>query len=334
MSCWLTRALWLGASALWGPWVCAQEQVIEPSAALRCMTPSADLRGTPEYPFQAFKLDQAGRVKVTLSFADAQSAPQVQVDEAEGGDEFVEEVRKHVRLLRVPCHGSGALPSQVNMEFVFRPDARQVYWAESSLQEDQRQRAAVGCLRHVSGDTKPHYPLLALNQEMQGRVLARVTFRNREGAPDVEIVGLSRLARLNNSVEEWTHGYRLPCLDGPPVTVTYVYAFVIEGNSYGFRPGLTLRHVLSLAKGLKATGMRLDTTTMACPFDLRLTYLQPMQLNNVGEVGNVVPTRQPLIQWMRVLQFDVPQTTQTSLFADQANIHVPCMKIDIKPQQE
>ncbi|OYU77774.1 MAG: hypothetical protein CFE45_30340, partial [Burkholderiales bacterium PBB5] len=203
--------------------VAAQQAMLEPSAALACLTP-ADVSGmAPEYPFLAYKQGDKGRVQVQLTFTGPGEPPAMTVLAQEGDDTFVEAVRTHVRRLRVPCHDGGKTPVKLLYDFVFRPDARQVQWLRPTDAADQGRLEQLACLVHVSGGKAPEYPTEAARAAFQRRVLARLRFEASDRAPVVEILSqrdainqglaVSRLTRLlTDQVADWAAGYRLPCL--------------------------------------------------------------------------------------------------------------------------
>ena len=99
----------LGAPAM----AVAQTPLIEPSVALSCLTPTKELRGTPDYPFDAWKRGRPGRVQVELEFGGPDRKPQTTILAHEGDDAFVDAVRAHVRQFRVPCIETGTSKARV-----------------------------------------------------------------------------------------------------------------------------------------------------------------------------------------------------------------------------
>ena len=114
-----------GVSLLWALALaaCAQAQEVslDTSAAIRCLTPLAEQRGAPDFPFDAFKAEKGGRVKVKLTFNAPDRAPQVEVLEQEGDGEFVTSVKQHVGAFRVPCLGTAESPVRLTQDYVFQP---------------------------------------------------------------------------------------------------------------------------------------------------------------------------------------------------------------------
>lgn len=323
--------------------VTAQQVTLEPSAAVSCLTPAAAERGAPEYPFLAFKREHKGRVKVALSFTAPQARPDVEVLLQEGDGEFVDAVKQHVRDYRVPCHDGGATPVQLVFDFVFRPDDRQVHWSPPFDTSDPARKAQLACIAHQSGEKAPEYPPTVLRAGYQGRVLMRLRFDSPDQPPVIETfarrsVGSSFAERnleraLASHVERWTAGYRMPCYQGSPISTTFTFVYVIEDQAYGFKPGLPLMSVLSMVRDIRKQRLAFDFNRMGCPFDVALQYRRPGMLNLVGEVGSHDPARRAFLEWLASADFDLPERTLSSIYGDTAHFTVPCLKIDLQPQE-
>ncbi|MDO9285859.1 MAG: hypothetical protein Q7U26_13235 [Aquabacterium sp.] len=321
----------------------AQQVTLEPSAAVLCLTPAAAERGAPEYPFVAFKRGQTGRVKVALTFTTPQTRPAVDVVLQEGGDEFVDAVKQHVRDFRVPCHDGGETPVKLVFDFVFRADDRQVHWSPPVDADHAQRKAQLACIVHQSGEKAPAYPREALRNEMQGRVLVRLRYEAPDQPPVAEILprpdvdagprAQRAAGLLSRPLVDWVAGYRMPCYQGKPLTTTVTFVYVIEGSAYGFKPGLTLGTLLPLVRDIRKQTLDFDFTRMGCPFDVSLQYRRPSLLNLVGEVGSQDPARRPFLDWLARADFDLPSDTLNSIYGDTTTFAVPCLKIKLQPQE-
>lgn len=336
---WLAAALGLLPA---GP-AAAQRMTLEPSAAVGCLTPAAAERGAPDYPFAAFKLGTPGRVKVSLQFSAPDSRPVVKVLEHDGGDSFVEAVENHVRAFRVPCHDGIDTPVTLLFDFVFRSDSRKVHWSPPTDGDDAQRQAQLACVVHTSGAKAPAYPPAARRAGLQGRVPVRLRYQAADKPPVVEMlprlaanapVHLQRQADiLSRPIEDWALGYRMPCYQGQPLTVRVDFIYVFEGEGYGFKPGMTLQTLLPLVRDIRKQRLAFDFTQMGCPFDVTLQYLQPRLDNLVGELGTPDPARQPFLRWLAALDFDLPEESLDAIYADTTQFTVPCIKIDLNPQE-
>ena len=317
----------------------AQSLTLEPSAAMRCLTPTAEQRGWPEYPFDAWKRGQKGRVAVELSFTTPDKRPAVKVLASEGdGDSdsaFVDAVRQHVAAYRVPCLTEGtAVPARLQLEFVFQPDKPEAQTSGPTDPGEARRSKLLECVAHGSGQKSPEYPMSALRVELQGRVLARLHFNANDQAPQAQVLARPAAQPLASTVESFVTGYRMPCFDGgEPVEATFTYVFVIEDTgAYGLKP-LSLVALMSNVRGIQQQRLQFDTTTMGCPFNVKFQYRQPHMHNWVTEVDGRNAARGPLLAWLANQQLDLPRRALDAVFADHTFITVPCAKINLKPQE-
>lgn len=335
----MRRAVVLAGLLLAAGGAMAQQMQLAPSAAVACLSPPPAQRGAPEYPFTAFKNQQPGEVQVRLRFTGPTLAPAVTVLSQQGDDSFVDAVRDHVKTLRVPCH-DGAMPVELDFVFAFRPDEAPL----SPVPVDPAQAALqrqLQCISHVSGGNLPDYPLAAERGGVQARVLTELTFHAPDQPPvarflprvgaDAVTPGRHDADLFLPTLRSWVAGYRMPCHSGAPVRTRKTYVFRLEGDAWGFRPGLGLRELLPLVRNIRQQRLQLDTTRMQCPFDLKVDYFQPNLPNQVRETGPPVAARQPLIDWLAQTQLDLPPKALDSVYADTLTLTVPCLRIDLKP---
>jgi hypothetical protein len=316
-------------TAGWG-----QQVELLPSAALSCLQPAAAVRGVPEYPFTPWKAGKGGRVKVELVFTIPGGRPKVVVQTHEGPDELLDAVREHVRAFRVPCLDDVSAPARLVFDFVFKPDdERQVVWARSTDADEPARRRMLDCMRHASGEKAPPYPQRALSSGLQGRVLIRLRFAAPDQPPQVEAFSRPSAKWLSGGSQRWVSDMRMPCHSGGPIDATMLFIYRIEGSQFGFKP-LDLLQLLRVTRDIKDVTLKIDTTRMGCPFDLQLDYRQPLLPNRVGEVEPVNPERQPLIDWMKTVELQLPERSLDAVFADTTTVTVPCLKLDLKPKEK
>ncbi|MBQ0961257.1 hypothetical protein KAK06_20035 [Ideonella sp. 4Y11] len=327
---WLLGAV-LGLLAPLHAW--AQDRMSVPSPYLQCLTPDGATRGDPEYPFIAFKTGATGRVKVALSFDSPTSRPQVEVLEKEGGAEFVDAVRDHVKAFRLPCLAAGGVPARLLFEFVFQPDRREPIFLGAQDTADARWQQQAACIKHVSGAQKPDYPELLRLKEIQGRVRAQFQFTAPDQPPRVQVFGRPANKALMDVVADWGQGLRVPCLEGTPIEVGFWYVFILEGDAYGFKPGLRFIELLSLVNGIERQTVNIDTTTLGCPFDLRLRYQQPDRKNAVAQLGNAQASRREFMAWLESWQFKLSAKDLDRIYGDAVTFTVPCLKINLTPKE-
>lgn len=300
------------------------------SPALECLAPAGADASAPEYPFDEWKRQIPGRVKLQLEFDDAAKEPTVTVLEREGPEAFETTARKHVAAWRVPCIEPGQKVRLVK-EYVFVKDERRVGVPPALDAADTLRRSATACLSHVSGGKAPEYPPAALRGGETGRVMAFLTFRSPSEPPVAQVFARRSAARLERHILEWVQGYRLPCLSGERVGLTLGFVFSLYGDpAVGLRP-LLLQDLLPRVKGIRQRTLSLDTSAASCPFDVRFTYLQPRRTNVVHAVGDWKPGREPLLEFLRDVELQLPENALDAVYADDTTITVPCLKIDLKP---
>lgn len=313
----------------------AQVQVeLGPSEAVQCLTPAAAQRSAVEFPFDQWKFGRDGDVRVELTFTGPDLAPAVAVVSQQGDDEFVQAVRRHVAGWRVPCMAPGAAPVRLVQEFAFRSAMKQALVLPPRDAADELRRKLLDCMRHVSGAKHPAYPRQALLSAIEGRVVVRLAFRDPALPPQAQVFARDAAWVLRSEVEDFVPGYRVPCLSGEAVVADIVFIYRIEGNpAYGFKP-LQLLDLLRMSEGISRRALKLDTTAMRCPFELRFTYRRPHLPNGVFVLGEPVVERHPLLALLGDLQLDLPRKSLDSVFGDTTLVTVPCLRIDLKPQGE
>ena len=328
------RALWIGLVwLLCGP-ALAQEVVLEPSAVQRCLQPAVAERGVPAYPKVALQRRGGGKVKVELSFTTPDKRPAVKILESTGGEDFEAAVEDHVRSYRVPCLQYSEIPARMVIEFVFKADDQKVTWTDSLHAEQEAKRAMLACLKHASGESGPVYPLQARRQEVQGRVLLLMHFDAPDRAPRVEVFARPSARMLADTITDWAQDYRLPCHSGGPLVASRAFHFYLGDSVYGFKSAnLPLMQFLRSMRGLSQARVNFDFNAMACPFEVKLAYFQPLRPNAVGQVGVPHPARQAFLDWLAAVELDLPGDTLDALFGDKVTLSVPCVKINLTPKE-
>lgn len=325
---------WLWVALLGAPMMAAaQTPVIEPSLVLNCLTPPPTQRGVPEYPSYSLKLGAAGRVQVELQFSGPDRAPDIKVVQFEGGDAFVDAVKAHVRQFRAPCVTADMPPARVAFDFVFKPDEQRVASRDPTDPDHAEALQQLGCLRHVSGTLQATYPTAARREEIQGRVYAQLQFDAPDQPPVAKVYSSRNKGPLHREIEEWVKGLRLPCQSGKPIRTGFSYVFLLDGlPQYGFKD-LTLGKFLGAVRDIRKQRIDFDFTTMGCPFEVRMTYLQPHRPNIVHQLDAYDSSRRPFIDWLKTVEFDVPVPTRDAIYADAITVPIPCAKLNLNPQE-
>ena len=313
----------------------AQVRVVpETSDAARCLVATDPAQPAPEYPFEAFRKKEPGRVKVRLRLSAPDKPPRVEILETEGRDEFAQSVRRWTATLRAPCLVEGE--AVLVQEYLFRDHEQPVVYDSPLDEEAQRRKARIGCLVNRSEHRTPDFPWAARQQEQQGRVFARLRFVDPDQPPEVELFHRRSARVLSDSVLRWSRDYRMPCLErgvDAPVVAHAVFEYRLEDQLYGFKP-IGLAQLIGRVKGVREQTLQLDTNEMGCPFHVKFTYLRPGLPNGVGVVGEYLAAREPLLAWLRQVELDLPVRTLDSIYADTADVAVPCVRINLNPKEK
>lgn len=313
----------------------ATDVQLAPSRAVACMTPLPAKRGEPEYPFVPWKRGEGGRVLVELVFAGSDLAPEVVVIENQGDAAMVRAVKDHVAVFRVPCAESAELPIRLRQDYVFKPDQRKVTGTTPADAADSGRRRVLKCMAANDGSKSPEYPIWARREEAQGNVLARLRFTAPDLPPQVTVYASSRGTRLlaEDAVRPWAAKLRLPCIEGAAVDSIVTFVFRMENAAFGFK-SMSFLQFLRLAKNLEQPGAVFDTQSMGCPFDVRLSYLQPHFPNRLDQFGDVEPARQPLLDWLSTLELNLKPAQQDAVLGDNVTLTVPCVKLNLTPKEK
>lgn len=303
---------------------------LAPSPAQGCLTSTTGARGTPEYPALLWQRGTGGRVKVDLIFTGPELRPEVKVLDSQGGDEFVDAVQAHARLLRVPCLQPADIPARLRLDFVFKPTERSGPAPVAIDPDVAEQRRQLQCVTHRN-DRKPDYPMAALRREVQGRLLLRVSFTSADGSPEVTVLSRPASEVFVSAAREWAQNFRMPCFGGRPVLTEYLLIYRLQGSGdFGFR-NVSLKQFVGNIRGIAQQLVFFDFNTMGCPFEVRLKYLQPLLRNQAEEVNEPNPLRRPFLDWLEGVTLELTERAADAVFGDSVLLPIPCTKIDLQP---
>lgn len=328
--CLRVAVLACGAGHAWSAW--AQVEA-GPSEFAACITPAGEERNRLAYPDDALREGVAGTTTVEMEFSGPDAAARVRVTQS-AGPRLDKAVVDHVGRYRMPCLKPGAT-ARVSQQFVFVPNpGGKASWTDPVEPEAAK---VVACVQHLQPGTKPQHPLGAGPQMMRGirdvpyrgNVLAQIVFTSKDGPPEVVIADANVHPALKRSVEQWTVDYRLPCYAGERVVATQLFHFVIEGFEGRYLKDMDLVAFLGAIKGVDQQRRYFELDRMSCPFDVRFEYRQPAMRNRVRDVGPHVDARQPLLDWLATMRFDVGPKAENLLLGESMTISVPCGKIDL-----
>lgn len=307
----------------------AADASLAPSAALNCLTPSAAERPKVVYPPDLLLRKDGGTVSVELEFTAPDRAPAVKVVNNDSPQrEMADAVRDHVETFRVPCMSPGDGPVKLRQDYVFIPnDGRKVMSSQPRDMADGAREKRLSCLRHIRGEARPEYTAAMRRGDIEGNVYVRLRFTRPDAPPEVAVLA-SNHRKLEASMRSYAEDLRLPCMTAEPVAWNVMYHYRLEGGRRTVLKDLPLTDLLRSAKQPLPPAY-FDFTTMGCPFDVRLTYFQPHSRNQVGQLDNVHPARQPLFDWMAGLALNLSEQQNTAVLGDSMTVSVPCGKLDL-----
>lgn len=330
----LTAGLCAASACLLPALVSAQDYAptLQPSLAAQCLAPAAAERGQPEYPADLLERKDGGVVKLELVFTAPDRAPVVRVLDENADPKFLRSVRAHVAQFRVPCMTAGAEPARLVQTYVFTPNDGRTVMASAPRDADEAQRRLrYRCLQRIVPGVRPDYPLNALRADEQGTFLVRLRFAGATAEPEAVFLDADRSPRLRGAVTDFVKGYRLPCMDAEPVELDVLFSFLIQGGARTRLKDSTLRGFLGdVDPSTLSMPVYFDLDSMACPFDVRLRYQRPHAKNEVLEVDNSNPARQPLLDWLSQMSLRLPADTNRRVLGETMTVSIPCGKIDLR----
>ena len=309
----------------------AQEvpQVVEGKSYLSCLAPSTSERGSPEYPSRQLFAKTGGQVQVVLTFADKDSAPRVRILNSnkwneDAFDDFSRSVERFVSKYRLPCLTEGTV--ELRQDFRFSLDDKKAYALDASNGPSEWSKAE--CKYDYVGE-KPVYP--SSTQMPTGNVYVRMKFMQRDEPPVVTVVYGGGHYQLAEATKSWMAQYRLRCAKPleRPIETTNIHRFTPVGGVSLTVKDMALVPFLQSVDRKSLGTPKFDTNAMACPFEVKVTLLQPHAPNVVRELERTEPSRKDFLQWLTTLRFRYPDGFERYLVGDTTTITVPCMALDL-----
>ena len=268
-------------------------------------------------------------MRVSLTFTRNDSPPRVTILNRnqwneEAFEDFSLAVERYVAKYRLPCLAEGS--AVIRQDFQFSPDAKKAVALDAA--DSPSEMAQSECkFEYVGG--KPVYP--SGSQSPYGNVYLRTKFLQRDEPPQVTVVYGGGHFLLAETAKSWAQQYRLRCSKPieHPIETTQTYRFTPPGGvkvvlkDMGFIPFLQSVDRKSLGKP------KFDFQTMACPFDAKVTLLQPHAPNVVQESDRAYTNRKDFMQWLTTLVFNYPDGYERFLVSDTMTVTVPCMVLDL-----
>ena len=301
------------------------------SPAQRCLFPAADDRVKPDYPPKLYEMKLGGTVEAEFEFTAPDRRPRVHID-GEPREEFQDAVEDYAKQLRVPCMNVKEGAVRLRQSFVFTPnDGRKVAWTTPADEADTGRNEQLKCVVKPEA-SEVRYPASMERQLREANVLVRVHFVDPAAAPTFEVVWDGGDRSFGEAIVGYVEKLRVPCLSGGPIDENYEFHFRMEGGGNFKRhvlKDLSLQDFLGAVKPIKAGSVFFDTNAMKCPFDVRLSFRQPAESNNIQELEEDVPARHAFLDWLGEREINLDRKVAGELYGQSMTIHIPCAKIDL-----
>jgi len=161
---------------------------------------------------------------------------------------------------------------------------------------------ALRCLTpDAKGSAQPEYPFLAWKDGLPGRVRVELIFTTRDLEPEVRVLSSEGGSSFADAVKAHVRGFR----------------------------ELPLTQFLGSVRGIRQQRVSFDFNDMACPFELRLNYRQPLASNRVTEIGEPMASRRGFIAWLTAAELELAERAQSSVFGDNVLLQVPCARLEL-----
>lgn len=309
----------------------AQQAELASSPAQRCLSPAPDDRVKPVYPPKLYEMKLGASIDAQFEFTAPDRRPRVRI-EGDPRQDFADAIEDYAKQLRVPCMDATGEPVRLRQTFVFTPnDGRKVAWTTPADSDDARRTEQLKCI------VKPEvydvrYPPSMVRQAREANVLVRVRFSEPAAPPTYEVVWDGGDRQFGEAVVAYVEKLRLPCLSGAPIEENWEFHFRMDGGGNFKRhvlKDLPLQTFLGAVKPIKPGSVFFDTNTMKCPFDVRLRFRQPVEVNRIEELEEDVAERHAFLDWLGERELNLDRKTAGELYGQSMTIHVPCIKIDL-----
>ncbi|MCO5124885.1 MAG: hypothetical protein M9915_14210 [Rhizobacter sp.] len=284
-------------------------------------------------------------VRVLLEFPEVNAEPTVTVTFNSGDQAFADVVIEEAKTYRLPClKKDNALLLRYVQEVQFvGGDAPKVIWGPIRPAERGSLVAPkTDCFKSADGSPRwslqsPGGPAIGIvlsrgtqSSSAGGSVIAKITFRGPDVAPETEILFRRGDRYFEHSVRDYVAGYRWTCMkEGDlPVETRQVFNF-LPRDAAPVPARLTLQQFLGAVDKIAEQKVRFDFTTMGCPFTFRLHYMMPFWLNDVAEVGGAKPDRREFVEWLRNIKAKPELNLDNKLVDRDFEVSVPCLVLDL-----
>lgn len=203
------------------------------------------------------------------------------------------------------------------------PQDVQVTSAESAAAMQQSQckfTGPSGTLSYPSGQRTP-----------VGNVVVRMKFVQADTPPETQVLYAAKHHQLAETGTAMAHEYRLQC-EKPLTSPVYATQMIRLRTDPGQGANLRDTELVPFLQSLDRASLgkvKFDLNTMSCPFDVKVTLIEPYAENTVVESSARDPNRQEFLAWLRKQVFKYPERAERFLVGESAKVTVPCMVLDL-----
>ena len=307
----------------------ADDIVLAPSAASDCLTRAHGAEEKLVYPKAAFENKDGGVVKAKMVFHAADKGPRISIERNELNSDLDDAVKEYLEGYRLPCFNEKDGPVSLRQDYVFTPnDGRKVMSTSPEDEADDARKPQLTCIKSIDDWDKPYFPEAESREGAEGNFYVELSFSGADTPPDLKWIAAANNKAFRRAIEFYAGKLRMPCHEGGPVRARMLFKFMQpDGEKLMFR-NMGLRDFL-IAGSKIPRPVFFDLNKMACPFDLRVTYMQPYAPNVVSELETTNASRKPLIDWISNIGLPFSETQANRVLGDSFNLSIPCGSVSL-----
>nr|WP_295769003.1 hypothetical protein [Rhodoferax sp.] len=174
-------------------------------------------------------------------------------------------------------------------------------------------------------------PFPSGNRTPAGNVVVRMKFVQSDAPPEVEVLYSARHHLLASTGASMAQEYRMHCekpLAAPVYATQTVRLRTADAQGAAVKDMAFVPFLQSLDRASLGK-VKFDLNTMSCPFDVKVTLIEPFAENTIAEAEARDPNRQEFLSWMRKVVFKYPPQNERFLVGESTKVTVPCMVLDL-----
>lgn len=270
-------------------------------------------------------------VRVRLDFADLNAAPEVSVIYNSGKQAYADAVVRRASKYRLSCWENASAPWAGIQDFQFTPESPRpvlISYVRPALVDGPSSARCV-----ATGDSPPSVRAtlsermgISQKERRSGAVLVKIKFLSGDSPPSTEVVASTAGSGNEKTVLDHVSGYRWLCAGQTQSSLVFSQLFV-----FGIDPVVTtLRQFIGLLDEASVRGPRFDFTSMNCPFEVRMTYLQPYLPNSISGTRGADNHRLAFDGWLQSVKFRPELTAGNRMVGRDLQFQAPCAILDLR----